>query len=140
MQQAREDEQVISNPQLAAMRADFLAYQAKIDVTLSIIAYRSTIYFGLAVQCSSTHFLDMKFVWDPNPERLCRRFQLDSADVRPFADANYSLPDEFVRMRTFEEEQKRGFSSVTTRMVASRQADLASPGAPSFCLRRSSIA
>jgi hypothetical protein len=122
------------------MRADFEVYVSKIDVTLCIIAYRSAFRLGLPGQCNSTHLLDMKFVWSPEPEHVCQRFQLNFAEVIPFANANYSLPDEFVRTRTSKEEKKQGGSFVTTRMVAFRQSDLATPGAPpSLFLRRCSM-
>lgn len=120
----------MSDPQLAAMKADLEAFDDEINFILCGVVYRSAFRLGLPGQCNNTHFLNLTLSWDPIPQERRDRFHLHSAKVRPFADAQISLPEEFVRMRTADMERLEGFSTITLRLVAYKQADLASPGTP----------
>ncbi|ORY90836.1 hypothetical protein BCR35DRAFT_107865 [Leucosporidium creatinivorum] len=125
--QTRDDEHALSNPQLAAMKADLVSFDSDINFALCGVAYRSAFQLGHPGQCNDTHYLDLWFSWDSKPKERRDRFKLHWAGLRKFEDAEIELRSEWIIARRFEREKLQGCSSVTVRLVACNKMDLENP-------------
>ncbi|ORY90854.1 hypothetical protein BCR35DRAFT_328612 [Leucosporidium creatinivorum] len=125
--QTQDDEHALSKPQHAAMKADLAAFDEEITLALCSVAFRPAFRLGLPGQCNDSRFLELWFSWDSKPQERRKRFTLHWAGTRGFAEAEVKLPEEWIASRNFEEEKKKGSSSVTLRMRAFNRADFAWP-------------